>query len=359
MKKSFIIFLLLLTFVGLFAQKNTTIEKYKEVAGYIQSGDFEQVKIYVNTGYSIKPPSGFLFSILTVAIFTEQLTIAQYLIDNGADVNYENGSGNDKTSVLGYALNLDTPTEAVKLLLKNGANPNYKESSGFYMLDKAFGSKNNTVISLLINAGANVNNKTYIEGITYSSLCLLLSLHYDYTAVKLMLDAGAELNSKIYYSTKSITLSVLDFAEYIDDSSDIVKLLKSKGANNYYKASSTSSTKYLSLNNIFSYIGNSNRTAESSSKSGSYNSNKYQNLEIVGFYLNKTNYCNGDCDRYIISFNKEINNSGTWNIKKNQIYVYKKHNGEWYSSSSNFMNTTYIAHDKNEVMKWALKKYSK
>ena len=78
-------------------------------------------------------------------------------------------------------------------------------------------------------------------------------------------------------------------------------------------------------------------------------------LKIVSFNLDKSNYCNGSCDRYIITFNQNVNGPNEWDLKKSQIYVYKKHNGEWHSSSS--LIGSYIAHDKNKVKDWAVNKY--
>ncbi len=74
------------------------------------------------------------------------------------------------------------------------------------------------------------------------------------------------------------------------------------------------------------------------------------------FSLDKSNYCNGSCDRYVITFNQDIDGANEWDLSKNQIYVYRKHNGEWHSSSS--LTTSYIARDKSDVEKWAIKKYS-
>jgi len=355
MKKIITTVVLTCFMISSFSQKSATISKYKEIASYINYGNIQEVKNFVNSGYSVKPPSDFEFSLLTVAIMYKQLIIAQYLIDSGADVNFENGSGKEKSSVLGYAFNIDNPYDYIKLLLQNGANPNYKEASGLYVIDKAFNTKNNNIILLLLNAGANVNNYTYIENIKYSSLGLLLSLHYDYTAVKMLIEKKADVNSKIYYSSKNITISVLDFAEYINKNSDIVKLLKANGAKNYYNTNSTSSNRYLSLNSIFSYIGTSNTSGASKNYSSSYNPRNNTTLEIIGYYLDKSNFCNGSCDRYIISFNKEVNGPNEWNLNKNQIYVYLKHNGEWHSSSS--LTGSYIARNKNKVKDWAINKY--
>ncbi len=356
MKKIFSLIILVYLFSVAFSQKHTTIEKYKEVAGYIRYDNMAEVKKYVNLGYLVSPPVDFKFSLLTVSVMYERYEIAQYLIDNGANPNFENGEGSDKTSVLGFALNLDNPYNAVKILLKNGANPNYQEASGLYMIEKSFNSKNNNVIKLLLNAGASANNITYIENIKYSSLGLLLSLHYDYTAVKLMIEAGANVNSKIFNSSKNIKISVLDFAEYINNNSGVVSLLKKSGAKNYYNANSSSSTKYASLNSIFSYIGATN-TSNSNSNTISYSENDIQIPTITSFSLDKSNFCNGNCNRYIITFNKVVIGGGSsWELKKNQIYVYKKHNGEWHSSSS--LIGSYISHDKSKVESWAKKKYS-
>jgi len=358
MKNYYIIILLIFVSTSILAQKKVSVERYKNIAMDIRDGNMQSVKDILKDGYSVEPPSDFEFSLLTAAVMFDQITIAQYLIDNGADVNYENGSGIEKTSVLGYAMLAEYPLEYVKLLLKNGANPNYKEASGLYIIDKAFNTRDNRIIFALLNAGANVNNTTYIEDYKYSTLGLLLSLHYDYSAVKLLIDAGADVNSKIYYPPENITISVLDFAEYINQNSDIVKLLKSNGAKNLYNSNSSSSTKYMSLNNIFSYIGGTNTTNASKNYSSSYNSDDYSSidLEIRTFNLDKSNYCNGSCDRYVITFNQDVDGPNEWDLSKNQIYVFRKHNGEWHSSSS--LIGSYIAHDKNDVEKWAIKKYS-
>ena len=110
-------------------------------------------------------------------------------------------------------------------------------------------------------------------------------------------------------------------------------------------------------NSQYNYTDYSSYNSSNQNTINNYsNSNNSVALTVKSIKLDKSNYCNGSCDRYIISFNQDVKGLGGWGLSANQFYVYKKHNGEWHSSSS--LIGSYISHDKSKVESWAKKKYS-
>lgn len=82
-----------------------------------------------------------------------QSSLAEELLDQGADINYQDQEG--KTALI-WALKNNKP-RMVKLLLNRGANPNLGDNSGETPLHIAVGLSNPNLVQELLNAGANPN----------------------------------------------------------------------------------------------------------------------------------------------------------------------------------------------------------
>lgn len=166
-----------------------------------QGGHLRMVKLLVEKGARVNPPSGGGQSALMAAASFGFQSIIAYLVEHGADVNYADGAGGTAliSAVAGDRLN------AVEYLLAHGANPNALSRSSFISvrrtgsndqfggtpLHRAVASDNQPLAEMLIRAGANVKatnlaNQTPLHTAAHvnsSNLCVLL------------LDHGAEVDA--------------------------------------------------------------------------------------------------------------------------------------------------------------------
>lgn len=261
-------------------QTNSKIASYEDYQGFaknVKDGNFERVKEFVEKGYSLQPPSDFGYTVLVAAVnyLPFRSDIFNYLIENGADVNYIN-KDRSNTTALSFAINKNN-TEAVKLLLENGANPNNEENSkefrgGLGLLEKAIMSDKDKreIIKLLVNAGANVNNTTsYPERGKFSTLGLSLEVGKDYEIIKMLIEAGANVNGSIVLETGNTSQegSILDFAETKYPNSSIVTLLKSNGARSILN--NQTPKKYITLGdvmNVFSHNSDGSNNSDEDDK---------------------------------------------------------------------------------------------
>jgi ankyrin repeat protein len=78
------------------------------------------------------------------------LTIAQYLVYNGGNVNTER---NDGETLIHHVID----SEVLQLLINNGANIDKKDTNGITPLHKACSRGNYEIAEMLINNGANIN----------------------------------------------------------------------------------------------------------------------------------------------------------------------------------------------------------
>lgn len=250
-------------------EKLASTEEFRELGKNVKEGNLNEIIKFVENGYSFQPPSDFGFSILTYAVnyLPFRKDIFKYLVDNGADVNYIN---ENTTTALSAAINKNN-TEAVKMLLESGANPNFREdwtkeniSKGMALLEKAIMSDTDkkAIIKLLIDAGANVNNSTIDNSYgIFTTLGFAIGkaldrVNPDYELIKLLIDAGADVNGKVTLTGGNSTNSgtILDYVETKNPNSPIVTILKNAGA----KSSNANSTskKYITIGDITDVFSN-------------------------------------------------------------------------------------------------------
>ena len=95
---------------------------------------------------------------LGLAAFTGHLAIAEFLLAQGAFVNFASPNDSQFTALTGAVANGDP--EVVKLLLMHGADPNHVyEGGAFSPLLAAASEGKKEIVELLIQHGANVNLK--------------------------------------------------------------------------------------------------------------------------------------------------------------------------------------------------------
>ncbi len=98
---------------------------------------------------------GFGRTALMVAARYGELEIVRFLINNGADVNYED---NDGWTALKFAAG-EGKLEIVKFLINNGADVNAKDNNGWTALMSAANNGYLKIVKYLVDNGADVNTK--------------------------------------------------------------------------------------------------------------------------------------------------------------------------------------------------------
>lgn len=116
-----------------------------------QKGHFEIVKLLIANGASVASTQS-----LELALSCKHVEIAKILIENGADVNrltlYDPQTVLSLATEKGYA-------DIVQMLIDKGADINIKDSYGYVPLHIASIRGDAALITLLVNAGANVDKQ--------------------------------------------------------------------------------------------------------------------------------------------------------------------------------------------------------
>jgi ankyrin repeat protein len=98
------------------------------------------------------------FQPLGLACFFGRLEAAEYLVRAGAQVN--NPSNNELSVTPLQSAAAGNHASIVRMLLKNGANPNVRERNGFSPLHAAAENGNTEIIHLLLFAGADLQARS-------------------------------------------------------------------------------------------------------------------------------------------------------------------------------------------------------
>lgn len=139
------------------------------------------------------------------AIIHDDFEEVETLIEGGINLNQENEDG--ITPLLTAAMNDNL--ELVKLLIDNGAKVNYVGSTGYSVLNSLASNSNVTeetlsIIQMLINNGANINEKEPIEGFT-PLLHAIENNNID--IIKLLIDNDVDVNITDNFGTTPLLLA--------------------------------------------------------------------------------------------------------------------------------------------------------
>ncbi|MBQ2671768.1 MAG: ankyrin repeat domain-containing protein [Clostridia bacterium] len=166
-------------------------EKYKELQKAVVSGKCEKVKNLLNTNKELDINaiySGRFATLLHKAVWKNDVTMCNLLIDRGADIN---AKLSENQTVLHEAVSF-SQYDMCKLLIDRGADVNVKNYFGFTPLHKILSEYGTSEAKLKI--------------------------------VKLLIENDADVNAKDPYWTP------LDYAHYFKHSDDIKNLLIKHGA---------------------------------------------------------------------------------------------------------------------------------
>lgn len=151
-------------------------------------GDLEIVKLLLKYGADInKGGSNMNIPSLAYAITINNISIINYLLNNGADIEHHDTSGN---SPLMYAIGI-RDLNVIKLLLKRGANPNSVNNNGKSVLIDAILKSDVSIVELLIKNGVDINRYDNNQEIPL----MYAVYHGNVEITKLLLENGADIKA--------------------------------------------------------------------------------------------------------------------------------------------------------------------
>ena len=159
----------------------------------VRNSDTETVQTAISNGGNVNIyDDGYHYETpLTIAIGKSNLTMINFLISQGADVNVKL-VGNGRP--LMRAVNSSQALELIPLLVEKGADVNAESSNGDTALTSIINSYSDNkanIVQYLLNQGANVNH-TNNSGDTY--LIQAVKNNYALDVVNILLYAGADPN---------------------------------------------------------------------------------------------------------------------------------------------------------------------
>lgn len=157
-----------------------------------------------------------LNALLHYAAENNDLELAVYLVESGADINSSDSLL--QTPLIKAIKNFNI--DLAKCLVKNGANVNYIDLSSSCAVKYACEIGNIDLINFLVKNGASLENKYFIDNICEEGTVLQDAvLREDFELIKCLASNGANLDIK-----DSNNNSLLDYAA-LSKNSDILKFL--------------------------------------------------------------------------------------------------------------------------------------
>jgi len=148
------------------------------------------------------------WSALQTASFNGKRNIIEYLLDKGANINYQ--CYGDSSTALTLALISENTAVASSLIL-HGADTDIKDSSGFNALHMAAYFGYFDIVQLLIDKGANLNAQTK-QGITP---LIYATLGGDFFICYILWQKGANINIRDNLNRTALDWAILDNKEPI------------------------------------------------------------------------------------------------------------------------------------------------
>ncbi len=164
-----------------------------QLAAYL--GDLTQVKGFIDSGIGVNPQDGYTPSPLQAAAVGDQTEVAEFLLSEGAQVNYADSVGG--WTPLHQAAKAGS-ADAADLLIRNGAEIEAKTKvQGSTPLHLAVSGGDVDMARLLIAHGADVNAKSQSVGYWSGATPLHMAAYSGQKdLVLLLLDHGADINAQ-------------------------------------------------------------------------------------------------------------------------------------------------------------------
>ncbi|XP_075072092.1 fibronectin type 3 and ankyrin repeat domains protein 1 isoform X2 [Mixophyes fleayi] len=185
----------------------------------VNMNDEATVLSILQTGYKkINVPDKLGFSPLMVAAQRGFLRLVELLVDHGADINQENGSGKNSLMLACFAGHLDV----VEYLRKQGVSWDSRDKSGCTAMHWAADGGHLKVIQWMINDGCKVDVKD--SGLHWTPLMRVGAITGNTDVAECLVNAGAEVNAKDKDGKTPLMVATLNNHE------DLVRFLIQRGA---------------------------------------------------------------------------------------------------------------------------------
>lgn len=126
--------------------------KLKEFENAVESGDLDKVRMMVEKGMNVDQRlTVYNMTALTIAARHDHLNLVEFLVENGADINHDDG----ETALM--IASRQGRLDIVKFLIERGADIDYKEEFGNTALSAATVYGRLDIMKFLIEHGADVN----------------------------------------------------------------------------------------------------------------------------------------------------------------------------------------------------------
>ncbi len=131
-------------------------EDLTQLANLIEDGDKQAISQIVLT-HGVNAYDGYKRTALIWSVIFSEIEILKWLIEKGAEVNFQDRTGYTSLHFCGQSQDL----KAATMLLKNGANPNIQDEHGNSPLWTAFfnAKRNFELVRLLLTNGADPFHK--------------------------------------------------------------------------------------------------------------------------------------------------------------------------------------------------------
>jgi len=154
-----------------------------------------------------------------ISIMNKKFKISELLIDAGADVNTKN---NDKQTALLEASYYAKSNSIIKLLVDNGANVHYSTPLIYSILNG-----NIEITKTLIECGVDVNKKTSTGGSSLGRAAYYLRNEQ----IKLLIDAGVNLNIQDNHGDTPLIELLQNYKTTPENRFETIKILINAGSN--------------------------------------------------------------------------------------------------------------------------------
>lgn len=219
-------------------------KNFSNLYAAISDLDEERLKTLLANGANINEPrtTFYYFTLLhDFSLYENNIEQCKLLLKHGANPNARRSSGVTPLNTAIRNLSCNSSIELVKLLVENGANVDPKDNLENLPLLDAIDSCNEECISYLIDKGANINAKQedgdpFIHRWTVSDLSYydendMLCSGYtddDITKLSLLLKYGADPNATDNYGVTALHIVSGDIGKR---KMEVLKLLVENGAN--------------------------------------------------------------------------------------------------------------------------------
>ena len=180
----------------------------------VHNDDPQVVKFLLSSGVDVNAKNEDEESAMTIAARHGKGENLKTLIEAGGTFDLKDEELND---LLGAAVDNPNATQAIKILLNAGANPDAKDQDGTSIVMLAAKSGRADAVKLLIDHGADLNA---VDNDGWTALMRADNVE----TVRVLIDAGADMSVKNKAGKTALAVAIEN------DQDEIVKLLKSRGA---------------------------------------------------------------------------------------------------------------------------------